>query len=174
MKTVLHTLMIAVLLTGVTTAQGRQTAPPRPAPAAPPAPPATPAPPPQAVEPGQLVNIRVDVSVVEDGGTEPPLRKEVVLVLADRRSGMVRSSARAQNQVSDSWVNVDARPWLERNGRIRTLVTLGYASPPHFSRGGDIKFEPLLEDGKPMVVSRISSAVSDRRVTIEVTATILK
>jgi hypothetical protein len=172
MKTVLHTLVIAMVLTGVAAAQGRQAAPP--APAAPAAPAAKPAPQAQPPEPGQLVNVRVDVVVVEEGGTEPPTRKEVSLVLADRRAGSVRSGARAQNLSSDSWVNVDARPWLERNGRIRTLVTMGYASPPHFSRGGDMKFEPLLEDGKPLVVSRISSAISERRVTIEVTATILK
>lgn len=57
---------------------------------------------------------------------------------------------------------------------IRTLVTMRYLSSPHFPREGEQKVEPLLESGKPLVVSQTSSAVSDRKIRVEVTATILK
>ena len=49
-----------------------------------------------------------------------------------------------------------------------------YLSSPHFPREGEQKVEPLLESGKPLVVSQTSSAVSDRKMRVEVTATILK
>lgn len=53
-------------------------------------------------------------------------------------------------------------------------MTMRYLSSPHFPREGEQKVEPLLESGKPLVVSQTSSAVSDRKMRVEVTATILK
>lgn len=177
MKT-LVSVIVVVILTGHGAAaqspapatQGRQTTPtpsvpPRPVPARDP-----------AVEAGQLVNVKIDLAVIEEGGADPVSRKEVSVTVADRRSGVVRSAAvtldpkdRHQGEVS-----ADVRPWLERNGKIRTLVTMNYVSHPHFSNWGQLKFEPLLDSGKPLVVSQASSAVSDRRMRVEVTATILK
>jgi hypothetical protein len=69
---------------------------------------------------------------------------------------------------------VDAQPGLAPNGKIRTLVTLSYLSPPHFAREGEQKIEVWLDNGKPLVVSQTSSATSDRRMRVELTATVLK
>jgi hypothetical protein len=124
---------------------------------------------------GQLVNIRVDIAVVEEGAGTSVVRKEMSLIVADRRSGSVRSAARGiSNNVGGLQLSADVRPWVERDGRIRTLVTMNYVSHPHFSDWGQLKFEPLLESGKLLTVSRASSAVSDRYVRVDVTATILK
>jgi hypothetical protein len=71
-------------------------------------------------------------------------------------------------------LSVDARPWLENDGRIRTQVTLDYVSHPYFANWGRLKFEPLLESGRVLVAAQTSSAISERRVRVELTATILK
>jgi hypothetical protein len=126
--------------------------------------------------PPKLLNIRVDIAVVEEGAGSPVVRKEMSLILADRRSGSVRSAARgiSDRDIGGLQLSADVRPWVERDGRIRTLVTMNYVSHPHFTDWGQLKFEPLLESGKLLTVSRTSSAVSDRYVRVDVTATILK
>ena len=185
MKTLIVAVVMIVAVLSDAHAQGRQGAPPTPP--KPPAPPAAPAAPMEAAAPaaaakpvqgpgpGELVNIRVDVTFTEDGGPDALLRKAVSITTSDRRNGMVRSQALTVSQNrAEGQIAVDTRPWIERDGRIRTLVTVSYVSHPHFSNVGQLKFEPLLESGKPLVVSQAPSAVSDRRVTVEVTATILK
>ena len=181
MRTLVTATLIAILIT-VPGAAAQKPAPVAPAPATP----ASSAPPspvivPDPAEAGQLVNVKIDLAVIEDGGAEPASRKEVSITLADRRAGTVRSGARRPSDnpsnrfEPEAWLNVDARPWMERrDGRVRVLITMQYISPPHFSRDGILKFEPLLESGKALVVSQASSAISDRRMRVELTATILK
>lgn len=107
MRTVIGGLVIAGALTGSFGNAGTAVAAPReqrgqsaPAPAPTPSPnptPQTPTPPmppvlPEEVAtPRQLVNIKVDLAVVEEGAGEPMRRKEVSLIVADRRSGSVRA-----------------------------------------------------------------------------------
>jgi hypothetical protein len=203
MRTVIAALALAIVLAGsfigVRTAEGapaqRGQSPqvPAPVPAPAPAPPLPPVLPEEVATPRQLVNIRVDLVVIEEGAGEPIRRKEVSLLLADRRSGSVRAGGfpvpdkpvppLAPPPPDDKFrppafteptLRVDVLPWLERDGKIRTLVTMRYLSSPHFPREGEQKVEPLLESGKTMVVSQTSSAISDRKMRVEVTATILK
>jgi len=179
MKSAFTALIVSATMVSLT-AQAQTPAPkPTPPPApptvaveAPPAGPST-AVPEELARPGQLVNIRVDIAVVEEGAGSPVVRKEMTLILADRRSGSVRSAARV-DKIGGLQLSADVRPWVERDGRIRTLVTMNYVSHPHFTDWGQLKFEPLLESGKLLTVSRASSAVSDRYVRVDVTATILK
>ena len=103
-------------------------------------------------------------------------RKDVSVTVADRRSGSVRSGGMESRDKPFAQVRLraDVRPFIEKDGRVRTLVTMQYLSVPHFQGEGDQKFEPLLESGKPLVVSQMSSATSDRRLRVELTATVLK
>jgi len=184
MKTFFKALIVVAALTGPVAAQGpTPPTPPQgrgqnPAPAPAPNPNTPPILPEELATPGQLVNVRIDVIVIEEGGGEPMTRKETSLILADRRSGSVRSAAAVKT--ADRFGNpqgqlsVDARPWVESDGRIRTQVTLDYMSQPYFSSWGRLKFEPLLESGRALVAAQTSSAISDRRVRVELTATILK
>ena len=172
MKSVFTAIIVSVAMVSLT-AQA-QTPAPKPAQLPPPA---TVAVVPEEVATApQLVNIRVDIAVVEEGAGSPVVRKEMSLILADRRSGSVRSAARgiSDKDIGGLQLSADVRPWVERDGRIRTLVTMNYVSHPHFTDWGQLKFEPLLESGKLLTVSRASSAVSDRYVRVDVTATILK
>jgi hypothetical protein len=174
MKTVLHTLMIAVLLMGAVGAQGRQAAPPSP-PAA-----ARPAPVPDA---RSSTNIRVDVTLIEEGGGAQPVRKTVSLTSIDGLRASSRSTGRSFP--AETNLNVDATPTL-RSGKIHTRVTLFYRPSPDMPERDatgpasarvpsvNLDFPIVLEDGKMLVASRTTDPVSDRTVTVEVTATILK
>lgn len=154
--------------------------PPRaaaPAPAARPAP--APAPPPRAAAapaaPAQLVNIRIEVAVLEDGGAQPAARKVTSLTLADRQNGSVRAVGFPPNVQGEPpppvpRMFVDAFPMMQRDGRVQVQLTLEYGRPGATS----VRVEPLLESGKALVVSESVDPLSDRRTRVELTATILK
>ena len=70
-------------------------------------------------------------------------------------------------------LNVDARPVVQANGQVLTRIGL------EFNGGDDIPFvqvraQPLLASGKTLRISRAVSPKTDRAVTVDVTATILK
>jgi hypothetical protein len=179
MKIFLNALIVTAVLVG-DVAYG-QTPPAPPAKPSPPSPaPARPTitlkePPPA---PRHLINIRVDVVVTEEGGDAPVSRKDVSLTVGESRQGSVRSGGGVGSGEGKfdlpARLWVDAQPRLESNGKIRTMITMSYLSPPHFAREGEQKLEVLLDNGKPLVVSQTSSATSERRMKVELTATILK
>ena len=173
MKTFLSALILTgVLLGDVVYAQ---------TPPVPPAKPSSPSPAPQkpsitleepTPSPMQF-NIRVDVVVTEEGGGAPVSRKEVSLTVGDGRRGSVRSGGGTDGSKPLARLWVDAQPRLSF-GKIHTVITMSYVSHPHFAREAEQKLEVVLDNGKPLVVSQTSSADSDRRMRVEVTATILK
>jgi hypothetical protein len=76
-------------------------------------------------------------------------------------------------------------PTILPNGRIRVAVGLEYSLPalpeepattgPRLVRTGiQENISVNLDDGKPLVVAQSADPVSDRQVTVEVRATILK
>lgn len=186
MRTVCYGLIAVVMLASSAGAQNPTPPAPRPAPMVPPKP-ASPAPRPPEPPP-QLVNIRVDIVVNEEGGTAAPVRKTASVITADRRSAAVRSTGEAERGEPKStdprfptprtatYMKADIEPYIERNGLIRTQVIMDYLSPTsqQEGRGTALRFEPLLESGKPLRVSESTDPTSNRKVIIEVTATILK
>jgi len=123
-------------------------------------------------QPGQLVNIQIDILLTTDGGNQPPTRKTVTLTLADKQEGSVRSMDRGAGPQAGS-LNVDARPVMQANGLVLTRIGL------EFSGTEDVPFvqvraQPLLESGRALRISRAVSPRTDRSVTVEVTATVLK
>jgi hypothetical protein len=81
-------------------------------------------------------------------------------------------------------INVDARPAIVVKEPNKVSVAFGLEYLPK-SAGGAEDLEPgmsqlnerltlVLESGKPMVVSQAADPMSDRKITVEVTATILK
>ena len=152
-------------------------APRAPVPGAPP----RPAPPPGTAplvsvepnQPGRLVNIQIDIVLTTEGGAQPPVRKTVTLTLADRQEGSVRSMDRTAAPQSGGSLNVDVRPVVQVNGLVLTRIGL------EFSGTDDVPFvqvraQPLLESGRALRISRAVSPRTDRAVTVEVTATVLK
>jgi hypothetical protein len=166
----------------------QQPAPKPPAPPATPGKPAAPAPPqtpsppqapaPPAVDPevgGQPVNIRVDVSVIDQTATSAAVPKTLMVMLADRSMGRTRAA------FEDRSIAVDARPTLV-DGRIRVNLTIQSEATPNFgpreSRDHTINwrnsFSLLLENGKPLLALETLDAVTKRKMSIEVKATIQK
>ena len=122
-------------------------------------------------QPGQLVNIQIDITLLSEGGTQGPSRKTVTLTLADKQEGSVRSMDRGPGAPGS--LNVDARPVVQANGLVLTRIGL------EFNGGDDVPFvqvraQPLLESGRMLRISRAVSPKTDRSVTVEVTATVLK
>jgi len=194
-------LMCAVAVSGVTL--GAQAAkPPAKAPAKmpaaavqeKPAPTAKPAP----VEQALPVNIKIEVNITDQVGSGPAARKVVSMIVGDRQNTSIRSSAsvpvKAPGLISPTaipsftyrnvTINVDARPAIVLKDANKILVTFGLEYFPKPS-GGAEEMEPgmasinerlglIFESGKPVVVSQAADPTSDRKITVEVTATILK
>jgi hypothetical protein len=180
MRTLLHAAALLILAARA----GAQA--PAPAPAPEPAPQAAPAPEPAPRPASSLSNVRVDLTINDQAGTRPPVKKTITLTLADGERGSVRSrpqvlvvidGAKSYTPLS---LNVDALPMLA-GSRIKLRLTLEYSSAGQLMGADgtpktDVNFsgQVVLESGRPMVVAEAADPVSDRRVTVEVKATVLK
>lgn len=149
----------------------RPAQPAQPAAAAPANPFVVPAPPPPAV------NVRVDIVIIDEGG--PEARREAVTMTAGvEREGSIRTDGVGRNIL-----NADATPSIVGvpAGRIVLRVTLDYW-PSFVGENGEsrgttrtrLSSTLLLDDGRMAVVSDNTDTASNRRVRVEVTATILK
>ena len=142
-------------------APGAPTAPAPPAPA-------------QLDEGGQAINIRLDVSVIDETAQGAARPKSLMVMLVDRAMGQTRAA------FQDRTIAVDARPTMV-DGRIRVNLTI---QSDHFRENSDVPRDPtlnwrnsfslLLESAKPMVALETMDAVTRRKMSIEVKATIQK
>jgi hypothetical protein len=133
-----------------------------------------------AAEPlGQPTNIKLDITITDQTGPGEALKKVVTMVVADRGNGSIRStgSVRAQGRVQ---INVDAYPTIVQNGAIRLRLGLEY-NPRTLASDGPTEWSSLneqisviLDAGKPMVISQAADPASDRKIMVEVRATLLK
>lgn len=144
------------------------------------------------------LNIRIEVNITDQTGSGPAARKVVSMIVGDRQNTSIRSSASVPvktptfpGQVGppvfnyrNVTINVDARPAIVLKEPSKILVTFGLEYFPRPS-GGAEEMEPgmasinerlglIFESGKPLIVSQAADPTSDRRITVEVTATILK
>lgn len=177
---------VALLIVLLAVPMSAHQKPPKPpaAPAAPAAevPPVPSAPPVDPEKGGQPINIRLDVSVIDQTaqGTNQP--KSLMVMLVDRAMGRTRAA------FQDRSIAVDARPTIT-DGRIRVSLTIqSDASRPGFQMVGPgttptepdhtigwrNSFSLLLENGKPMLALETMDAVTKRKMSIEVKATIQK
>jgi hypothetical protein len=140
--------------------------------------PSKPAETPAAAQPprpqAQLVNVRLDFTVTEQRGGTTLEPKTVTMLVADRESGRVRTGG------GNALLNVDARPELTRDGRIRLVLSLEYRRQAEEME----KIQPallsqsmamIMDDGKAAVVSQSADPTAGRTtVRVEAKATILK
>jgi hypothetical protein len=138
-------------------------------------------------------NIRIEVSITDQTGSGAPARKVVSMIAGDRQNTNVRSSASVPVKspggpmlnYRNVTINVDARPTIMPNNPNKVVLNLGLEYLPR-TAGGQEEMEAgmatlserlnglILESGKPMVISQAADPTSDRKVTVEVTATILR
>ena len=157
-----------------------------------PKPMAIPIPPPAVVEVQQnprfvrtLTNVQVELTLTDQVGTQAPEKKTVSMVVSSGNWGKIRSSGQVRPQVGVPFVvdlNIDARPYVSVDGPIQLELTMVY-SPPERADKDNLRSQPtgvnqsltvVLQSGKPMMVSQAADPVSDRKVFVEVKATVLK
>ena len=126
---------------------------------------------PSAKTPPQLANIRIELTITDQRTDVQTPPKTVTLLVEDRQSGRIRTG---RNNVA---LNVDARPEIVRDNRVRVLLSLEY-TPQDTDRTSPMAISEsvaaLLEDGKPLVVSQSADPSSDRKVKVELKATIVR
>ena len=141
---------------------------------------------PAAERPPQPVNVRVEVTISDQRGNAPAVKKTITAVTGDGMNARVRTNAHFTVDLGAIPLNLDAMPTILPGGRIRVAVGLQYempviaeGAPP--SSGTRLMKTTIqenlavnLDDGRPLVVAQSADPISDRQVTVEVRATILK
>jgi hypothetical protein len=145
-------------------------------------------------------NVKLDLTIT-DTYTGPPVKKTVSLLILNGSNGMIRTANRLASG-SNVGLNIDAAAIIHQGGLITVRVTFEY-TPAQTSagvrptnpeqadalraqqveRGLSPTSQPaelhesinvILQDGKPMLVSQSADPTTDRKVTVELMATVLK
>ncbi len=128
------------------------------------------------------MNVRVDLTIRETGDSGETATKTVTLTAADREGTQVRSISMmsgVSTPLQMLRINVDATPQIVSGDRVRLMIGVEY----QFTTPNDPKapvwslnqrMHLVLQDGKPLVVSRTADPRSKREAIVEVKATVLK
>jgi hypothetical protein len=140
-------------------------------------------------------NVKLDLSIT-DTYTGTPVKKTVSMLILNGQNGMIRTSNRLATGFNVG-LNVDAAVMIQQGGLITVRVTFEY-TPAQTTTGivqtddvakaqAEQKFAPrpqpaelheslsvILQDGKPLLVSQSADPTTDRKVMVELMATVLK
>ena len=135
----------------------------------------------------ELTNVQVELTLTDQLGNQPAEKKMVSMIASSGNWGKIRSSGQVYPAGEPPYVvelNVDARPWVSKDGPIQLELTFNYAP---LKSGGEQKEgnkqrpsginqsqTVIMTSGKPLIVSQAADPISDRKVTVEVKATVLK
>jgi hypothetical protein len=134
-----------------------------------------------------LTNVQIELTISDQVGTQTPEKKTVNMVVASGNWGKIRSTGNVRPPGETPLVvqlDVDARPLVSVDGPIQLELTLNYA-PPGLQAAERDNSKPrptninqsltvVLQSGKPLIVSQAADPVSERKVVVEVKATVLK
>jgi hypothetical protein len=134
-------------------------------------------------------NVHIDVTITDTLGAAPT-KKTVSMLVADKRTGQIRSSLSilvpsgvgGNGTYRSIGINVDATPEVRADGHVFMRLSLEYTPDnPAVESGTPQKPASLNEsmavvvaDGKPTMLSQSADPQSDRKVTLEVTATVVR
>ena len=134
-----------------------------------------------------LTNVQVELTLTDQLGSSPAEKKTVSMLVAIGTLGKVRTAGTIRPQADSPYpvmLNVDARPYMAGDGAVQLELTLEYYP---MKGGGEekegAKQRPsgvnqsqtvVLQSGKPLIISQAADPISDRKVIVEVKATILK
>jgi hypothetical protein len=150
--------------------------------------------PPKGVPP--RTNVQIELTISDQTGSGPVEKKTVSMIAASGTWGRIRAAGVARPNSTTGNVpvglNVDARPFLV-GGLVHVELTIVYnplsaqsieAYDPEKRAGGlpsqirptelNQSLTVVLQNGKPLIVSQAADPVSDRKVVVEVKASILK
>jgi hypothetical protein len=120
----------------------------------------------------QLANVRLDIKINDQRGDSAAAAKTVTMMIEDRQNARIRTSR------GNAALNVDGHPEILREGRIRVTLSVEYTPQDGPDRASPMPIQEsitaLLEDGKPLLVSQSADPSGDRKVRLEVKATIVK
>jgi hypothetical protein len=151
-----------------------------------------PAPTPRPETRGLPINVRLDVTITDQIGSGAPVQKIVSLLVADQSSGAIRSEGQMPGYGTvqlnvDGEVRVIQEPPADRGSiatdKIRTRIGLNYDLVDPKAKSAETQSQrtqiresisAVLENGKPTVIAQSADPVTDRKVTVEVKATIIK
>ncbi len=134
---------------------------------------------------GQPVNIRLDITITDQQASGAPVVKTLTTLVADNWQSRVRtegSTFMSPGNASPIALNLDARPRIMNNTRDRILLmmTIEYRPSGMDTKPGSSattlnqSLQVILQDGQPLMISQSADPNSDRKVKLEVKATILK
>ncbi len=130
-----------------------------------------------------LTNVQIELTLTDHLGNAAPEKKSVSMIVSSGSWGKIRSAGNVMPVGEPPYVvdlNVDARPFVSVDGPIQLEMTLVYEPP----KGAPDSRQPkqrinqsqtvVLTSGKPLIISQAADPLSDRKVTVEVKATVLK
>lgn len=134
-----------------------------------------------------LTNVQIELALTDQVGSGTPVKKVVSMIASSGAWGKVRSAGNVFPIGEPPYMvelNVDARPMVSLDGQIRVEMTMEYSpvkgasdpkvGPSQRPSGINQSQTVILQSGKPLVVSQAADPISDRKVTVEVKATVLK
>ena len=128
-------------------------------------------------------NVRIELTLTDQRTGAPTTSKTVMLTTSNQNWGKLRSEVSSAIYGSAP-LNVDARTIIVSDGKISVQLTIEYSQGRIPDAEGNTEkiaqvrinesITALLDDGKPLVISQSAEPTSDRKVTVEVKATVLK
>jgi hypothetical protein len=134
-----------------------------------------------------LTNVQIELTLTDQLGVNAAEKKTVSMVAASGSWGKVRSTGTIRPEGDSPYpvvLNVDARPFVSIDGPVQLELTFEYVP---LKSTGDVKEGArqrpsginqsqtvILQSGRPLIVSQAADPISDRKVVVEVKATILK
>jgi hypothetical protein len=126
-----------------------------------------------------LTNVQVELTLTDQIGNGAPEKKIVSMIVSSGNWGKIRNTAAGVGPVRIG-LNVDARPFVSVDGPVQLELTIYYYPPQGEPKSPGVPTElnqsltVVLQSGKPMLISQAADPTSDRKVTIEAKATVLK
>ena len=133
-----------------------------------------------------MTNVRLDLTITDQTtANASPIKKVISMLLADGGGGRVRSNGTVypNTQTPPYQVSLNADAGIRRveGDRIRIEVTVEYSPVGPEGAGEGRRGSPLnqtvtvvLTSGKPTVIVQAADPLTDRKVTLEATATIVR
>ena len=133
-----------------------------------------------------LTNVQVELTITDQTGAGAPEKKTVTMVVSSGSWGRIRSAGNVRpgpdTPPTVVELNVDARPMVAVDGPIQMELTLVYrplgSATDDTARGRPLPLNQsltvILQSGKALVVSQAADPLNDRKIGVEVKATVLK
>src|SRR5688572_24623912 len=132
-------------------------------------------------------NVRIELTISDQRADGPNEKKQVSMIVSETSWGKIRTHATTRppsptaGPNMDVALNVDARPFINAAGNIQLELVVNYNPLDETNKAGLVRptelnqsLTVILQSGKPLVVAQAADPMVDRKMIVEVVATILK